>query len=154
MTMVCNCFTRNYLPRKFWYFALKMSAQVSNYMPIILENCQRTTPHEKKMAPNLTGATFCLCSPSGTSVETGTATNSRPLPTANQAWGSTLTKTPKVMDYCSTSQPKKKLVVSADYRLDPTVPSVPVFGYYYGGGIGFNLYNPSTNATRPPLYEK
>ena len=26
MTMVCNWLTSNYLPRKFWYFALKMSA--------------------------------------------------------------------------------------------------------------------------------
>ena len=44
---------------------------------------------------------------------------------------------------------KKKLVVSADYRMYPTVTYGTVFGYYYNGGIGFNLYNPSTNATRP-----
>ena len=36
MTMVCNWLTSNYLPQKFWYFALKMAAQVSNYMPILL----------------------------------------------------------------------------------------------------------------------
>ena len=48
MTMVCNCLTSNYLPRKFWYFSLKMAAQVCNYMPIIVENGQWTTPHEQK----------------------------------------------------------------------------------------------------------
>ena len=48
MTMVRNWLTINYLPRKFWYFALKISAQLSNYMPILLENSQWTTPHEKK----------------------------------------------------------------------------------------------------------
>ena len=43
---------------------------------------------------------------------------------------------------------------SADYRLDLNVTSGPVFFYSYDGGIGFNLYNPSTNATRPSSYEK
>ena len=49
---------------------------------------------------------------------------------------------------------KNKLVGSADYCLDPTVISGTIFGYSYDVGIGFNLYNPSINATRPPLYEK
>ena len=48
----------------------------------------------------------------------------------------------------------KKLVGSEDYCMDPTVPSGPVMGYYYDGGIGFNLYNTSTNATRPVSYDK
>ena len=48
MTMFRDWLTSNYLPRKFWYFALKMAAQVSNYMPILLENGQWTTPHEQK----------------------------------------------------------------------------------------------------------
>ena len=48
MNMVCNWLTSNYLPRKFCYFALKMSAQVSNYMPIIIENGQWITPYEQK----------------------------------------------------------------------------------------------------------
>ena len=48
----------------------------------------------------------------------------------------------------------KKIVGSADYRLDLTVPYGPVFGYSYDGGIGFNLYNTSTNANRPLSYKK
>ena len=63
-----------------------------------------------------------------------------------------------IMGICVGNDPKidgllfylpttKKLVGSSDYRLDPTVPSGPVFGYSYYGGIGFNLYHPSTNAT-------
>ena len=48
----------------------------------------------------------------------------------------------------------KKLVVSANYRLDLTVPSGLAFGYSYDGGIGFNLYNLSNNATGPLSYEK
>ena len=48
MTMVHNWLTSNYLPQKFWYFSLKMSTQVSNYMPILLENGQWITPYEQK----------------------------------------------------------------------------------------------------------
>ena len=48
MTMVRNWLTSNYLPQEFWYFALKMAVHVSNYMPIILDNGQWTTPHEQK----------------------------------------------------------------------------------------------------------
>ena len=108
MNMDHNCLTSKYLPRKFWYFALKMTAQVSNYMPILLENGQWNTFHEKNMVSNLNGATFCLCSPLVTSVETGTATNSGPLSSVNPSWGSALATIPKVMQSCSTSQPQKK----------------------------------------------
>ena len=48
MTMVRNWLTSNYLPRKLCYFALKMAAHVSNYMPTLLENGQWTTLHEQK----------------------------------------------------------------------------------------------------------
>ena len=46
--MVRNWLTSNYLPHEFWYFALKISGQGSNYMPILLENGQWSTPHEQK----------------------------------------------------------------------------------------------------------
>ena len=46
------------------------------------------------------------------------------------------------------------MVGSVDYRLDPTVPYGTVFGYSYYGDVGFNLYNPFTNYTQPPSYEK
>ena len=70
-----------------------------------------------------------------------------------------------IMGICIGNDPKsdgllfylpttKKIVGSEEYRLDLTVPSGPVFGYYYDGEIGFNLYNPYTNATFQPSYEK
>ena len=48
MIMVCNFPASNYLPRKLFYFAVKMDAQVSNYMPILLDNGQWTTAHEQR----------------------------------------------------------------------------------------------------------
>ena len=60
-------------------------------------------------------------------------------------------KSDGLLFYLHTS---KKLVGSADYRLYPTVPSGTVFGYSYDEGIGFNLYNPSTNSTCPSSHKK
>ena len=48
----------------------------------------------------------------------------------------------------------KKLMGSLAYQLYPTVPYGTVFSYSYGGGIDINLYNTSTNVTRPPSYKK
>ena len=48
MTMVSNWLTINYLQRKFWFFTLKIAAQVSNNLPILFDNGQWTTPHEQK----------------------------------------------------------------------------------------------------------
>ena len=53
MNMVRNWLTSNYLPLKFWYFALKMNSQVSSYMPILLENGQWNTLHEQKYGTKL-----------------------------------------------------------------------------------------------------
>ena len=60
-------------------------------------------------------------------------------------------KSDGILFYLPTS---KKLVGSEDYCLDPTIPYGPVFGYFYDGDIGLNLYYPSTNTTLPPSYEK
>eukprot|EP00957_Ditylum_brightwellii_P160370 12208404-Ditylum_brightwellii.AAC.2 len=47
----------------------------------------------------------------------------------------------------------KKLIASADNKLDPTVPSGPIFGLQYNGCIGFNLYSSSSEQFRPPVYD-
>ena len=65
------------------------------------------TRMNRNMAPNQTGKTLCLCSPSIISVETGTATNSGPLPIVNTSWGYVLATIPKLMDSCSIYQPLK-----------------------------------------------
>ena len=57
----------------------------------------------------------------------------------------------RILFYLPTS---KKLVGPADYLLDLYVLSGPVLVYSYDGGIGLNIYNSSTNATRPPAYKK
>ena len=46
----------------------------------------------------------------------------------------------------------KSLIGSADYKLDPTHPSGPIFQLQYNGGIQFNLVVPQSSDMRLPSY--
>ena len=131
-----------------------MAAQVSKYMTIILENHQWNTPHEQKYG---TKHDWLNLVPMFSLVyihRNRYGNKHRATSDSQSIMGICVGNDPKsdgLLFYLTTT---RKLVVSEDYRLDPTVPYGPVFGYSYNGGIGFNLYNPSTNATRTPSYEK
>eukprot|EP00957_Ditylum_brightwellii_P040322 3051463-Ditylum_brightwellii.AAC.1 len=47
----------------------------------------------------------------------------------------------------------KKLIASSDYKLNPMVPSGPIFGLTYDGCIGFDLLSLLSEQFRPPAYE-
>ena len=152
--MVCNWLTRLFLPWKFWYFALKMAAQVSNYMPIILENGQWTTLNEQRYGTKPDWRNLVTMFSIGYIRRNRDGKKQRATADSQSIMGICVGNNPKsdgLLFYLPTS---KKLVGSADYRLDPTVPSGLVFGYSYDRGIGLNLYNTYTNATRLPSYEK
>ena len=46
------------------------------------------------------------------------------------------------------------IIESADYDLDPSHPSGPVFGLTYDGGIQFNLHIPDAQEWRTPTYNQ
>ena len=115
-----------------------MAAQISNYMSILLENGQWTTPHEQKY---VTKTDWCNLVPMSS------LSYIRRNRDGNKQWATTNSQS--IMGICVGNDPKsdgllfyltttRKLVVSEDYRLDPTVPYGPVFGYSYDGGICFN----------------
>ena len=146
MTMVLNWLTSYYLPLKFWYFPLKIAAQVSNYMPILLENGQLTTSYEQIYVTKPDWHNLVPIFSIGYIHINWDGNKQRAASTSQSITGIYVGNDPEgdgLLLYIPTS---KKLVVLADYRLDPTVLSGPVFGYSYDGGIGFNLYNSSTNA--------
>ena len=131
-----------------------MAAQVSKYMTIILENHQWNTPHEQKYG---TKHDWLNLVPMFSLVyihRNRYGNKQQDTADSQSITGICISNDPKsdgLLFYFPTT---KKLMSSEDYCLDPTVQSVLVFGYFYDSGIGFNLYNPSTNATRTPSYEK
>eukprot|EP00957_Ditylum_brightwellii_P003304 250335-Ditylum_brightwellii.AAC.1 len=60
------------------------------------------------------------------------------------------TQSDGLLFYLPTS---KKLIASSDYRLDPSVPSGPVFGLTYNGCIGFDLFFDASVDLHPPIYK-
>ena len=154
MTMVRHWITSNYLPRKLWYFALRMAAQVSNYMPIILDNCQCTNPHEQKYGIKTDWRNLVPMFSLGYIHRIRDGKKQRATSNSQSIMGICVFNNPKSYGLLFYFPTTKTIVGSADYCLDPTVPSGTVFGYSYDGVIGFNLYNPSTNTTRSPTYEK
>ena len=56
------------------------------------------------------------------------------------------------MNNSSMCHTHKSLIGSADYKLDPTHPSGPIFQLQYNGGIQFNLVVPQSSDMRPPSY--
>ena len=131
-----------------------MAAQVSNYMNILPENGQWTTLHEQKYATKLDCHNLVPEFSFGYICRNRDGNKQRSTSDIQCIMGICVGNDPKsdgLLFYLPTS---KKLVGSSEYRLDPTVPYGTVFVYSYDGGIGFNLYNLSTNSTRPLPYEK
>ena len=151
MTMVHNWIISNYLPRKFWYSSLTMSAQVSNYTPILLENGQCTTLNKQKYGTKPDWRNLVPMFSLGHIRRNCDSNKQRATADSQSIMGIYIVNDTKMYGLLLYLPTTKKLVGSADYRLDQTVPSGPVFGYSYDGGIDFNLYNTSTNATRPPF---
>ena len=129
--MVSNWLTINYLPRKFLYFALKMTAQVSNYMPILLENGQLTNPHEQKYDTKPNWRNLLPMSSLSYICRNRDVNNQRATADSQSIMGICVGNDPKsdvLLLYLPTT---KKLVCSAYYRLYLTISSGPVFGYSY-----------------------
>ena len=131
-----------------------MAAQVSNYMPILLDNGQGTTPDEEKYGTETDWSKLVPMLFLGYIRRNQDSNKQRDTSDIKSIMGICVVNDTKIYGLLLYLPTTKKLVGSADYCLYPTVPSGTVFGYSYDGDIGFNLYNPSTNSTYIPSYEK
>ena len=59
-------------------------------------------------------------------------------------------KSGDILFYLPTSQ---KLISFLVYKLNPLVPSRPMFNLKYNGNIGLNTYSPCSKKHRPTIYE-
>ena len=118
-------------------------------MPILLENGQWTTQEEKKYGTKTDWRNLVSMFSLGYIRRNRGGKKQRATSDSQSIMGICVGNDPKSDGLLFYLQTTKKLVGSADYRLDPTVLYVTVFGYSYDVGIGFNLYNTSANAIRP-----
>eukprot|EP00957_Ditylum_brightwellii_P063151 4793665-Ditylum_brightwellii.AAC.1 len=130
MNMVQNWLTSNYLPKKFWYFALRAAAQVSNYMPIQSDKGTWTTPFEqvfkqktdwRNLVPMFSLSYLRRLRDNTGYRATADSQSIKAICVGNDK------KSDRLLFYVPSS---KSLISSSDYTLDPSIPSGPVFNLY------------------------
>ena len=134
------------LPSNFWWFALKRATEVSNYLPLTI-NQKLTTPHEivYKSKPDLRNLLPMFCV-SYTSYKSDHSYHTQTVKTILVGRSD---KTNAFLFYHPTT---KQLITSSRYKLDESLVSGPAFGLSYEGGLYFNKYTESSINTRPPTY--
>ena len=129
----------NLMPTKFWYHALKRAAEVSNYLPIKINN-HLTTPFELvyNKKPDLRNL-FPLFS-------VGYIRRSRDSTTNRLTFHSTSLRCICIGRDDTSNQleffhpPSRQLVYSDDFVLDKHLCSGPTFNLDYDGGLYINKY--------------
>ena len=147
-----NYLTEHLLPNKFWFHAIQYAVQVSNYLPIQTETHVTTSPHfevyqtkpdYRKLLPLLSIAYVKEHYP-GSSKQTFHSQTIKAILLGNDH------KSDGQIFYNPTTD---SIIASADYTLDPTHPSGPLFNQVYDGGLQFHLYHPHAEASRPPQFD-
>ena len=149
LQMARNWISSAMLPSSFWWHALKRATEVSNYIPLKINNTLNT-PHG------------LVC---------GTKADMRNLfPLFSVAYidyqnknnqNSFATQTTKAIligrsDLTNTLQfyhpPTKSIIDTAMYKIDESLIAGPAFALPFDGGIHFNTYCDSNIRLRPPTY--
>ena len=150
--MAKNFLTEHLLSAMFWYFALNYSVQVSNYLlPIHLPDGSISTPYFEAygVLPDYHKLIPLFSTSHVKRIYTG----------EGHSFNSQTLKCILIGNDPQSDAPlfynpaTKQLISSANYRLDPTRASGPIFNIPYDGGIQFSLYPPSNQHLRPPAFD-
>ena len=141
------------LPPTYWWFAFKRAVEVSNYLPLKLNN-KYTTPHELvyKEKPNLQNLLpmFSVCyirrktNPDNTKLKNVESHSIAVILVGR----STVSNSP-VFSHPHT----KKLLTTDDYYVDESIPAGPTFDIAHSGGLNFNSYTEANVYIKPPTYK-
>ena len=143
--------TSNFLPTDFWWFAFKRATEVSNYVPLKINNII-STPHElaykvKPDARNLFPMFAVAYVRRSRDAETDRETfHSQSL--CAIAVGR-CNKSAQLLFY---HPPTKQTISSDDFSLDETLCSGPVFGLKYDGGLYVDKYYDEAETFSPPTH--
>ena len=127
------------LPTNFWYYALKRATEVSNYVPIRIDN-KLTTPYEMvyQEKPDLRNL-FPMFSVGYVS-ELRDGSKDRLNMHSKTLRAIAVGRSDKSNCLLFYHPPTKQLLTSADFRLDENLAAGPAFGLTYDGGLYINKF--------------
>ena len=148
-----NWLASNLLPSSFWYFALQYAVQVSNYLPYLhkstwtspFELLHNNKPDFRNLHPLFSVAYVKRFKDGSVHRKKGLSQSIKAILVGND---------PKSDGKLFYVPHTKSIIGSADYDLDPSHPSGPVFGLTYDGGIQFSLHIPDAQEWRTPTYNQ
>ena len=134
------------LPSEFWWYAIKRATEVSNYIPIKVDN-RLTTPHELLYGQKVDLRNiFPIFSVAYPRYITG---NSTDIQTCKAILVGRSDKTHTFEFYHPRT---KNIITTSKFKLDETLPTGPSFGLPYDGGLFFNRYCETNDHLRPPTF--
>ena len=148
-----NWLASNLLPSSFWYFALQYAVQVPKYLPY-LHKTTWTSPFEllhnnkldfQNLRPLFSVAYVKRFRGGSIHRKKGLSQSIKVILVGNG---------PKSDEKLFYVPHTKSIIGPADFNLDPSHLSDPVFGLTYHGGIQFNLHIPDTQEWRSPTYNQ
>lgn len=135
------------LPSKFWWHALKRATEVSNYVPIKINNIL-TTPHELAFKSKVDLRTLLpLFSVAYTSYNNGSNSFN-----SNSCRAILIGRSNKTHAFEFFHPPTNKIFTSATCIPDETIPAGPTFNLTYDGGLYFNKYNMKSSNMKIPTF--
>ena len=139
------------LPSSFWWWALKRATEVSNYLPIRINN-RFTTPFELTYGekPDLRNLLQIFSVAYLTRYKDGNITRKNVHSHSIRAIlvGRDTTSNAYLFYHPGT----KRTLTSDDFTLDESLPSGPAFRLDYDGGLYFNRYTDFNDKLRPPPF--
>ena len=143
--------TSHLLPSKFWWWSLKRATELSNYLPIKIDN-KLTTPHEEvyKVKPDYRNILPQFSIAYLNRVRDGNI--DRKSTDSHSIRAILIGRDPKSAAFQFLRPGTKKTLTSDSFTLDDTLPAGPTFGLTYDGGLYFNRYCEFNDKLRPPMF--
>ena len=146
LNMSRNWLASSLLPSELWWHAMKRSTEVSNYIPLKINN-SLTTPHELvyNCKPDIRNL-LPLFSVAYPSYKSRTSTDAQTCKAI--LIGKSITANAYEFYHPAT----KNILTSTTFKLDERLAAGPAFGLPYDGGLYFTKYCEYNDTLRPPTY--
>ena len=146
LSMSRNWLASALLPSEFWWFAMRRATEVSNYLPLKVDNIL-TSPHQLmyKQKPDMRNLIplFAVAYPEYPSKSSLDAQSCKAILVGKS-------KTTRAYEFYNPST--KNIITSSNFKLDERLTSGPAFGLPYDGGLHFNKYCQYNDSIRPPQF--